>query len=172
MNPAPRPVLSLIAAVARNGTIGHDNQLLWQLPEDLQHFRRATMGCPVIMGRRTWDSLPPRFRPLPGRLNIVLTRDPHWQAAGARRAASLDDALAQAGPVERVFVIGGGALYALALPVADELVLTELDRDYEGDTRFPDWPRQDFELLSRETVPGSLGFDLHFSRYRRRTPAA
>jgi dihydrofolate reductase len=171
MSPSQRPVLALIAAVAKNGVIGHDNQLLWHLPQDLQHFRRVTMGCPVIMGRRTWESLPPRFRPLPGRINVVVTRDPQWQAAGALRAGSLDEAVALAGEVERVFVIGGGELYAAALPRADELVLTELDRDFAGETRFPDWSPEDFERVERETLPSGQGFDLHFSRYRRRPPA-
>src|SRR3954449_11435566 len=97
--------LALIAAVARNGVIGDRGGMPWRLPEDLQHLRRTTLGHPVVMGRRTWDSLPDRFRPLPGRRNVVVTRDPDWHADGAERAGSLAEALALAGAVERVFVI-------------------------------------------------------------------
>lgn len=147
---AAQPRLMVIAAVAANGVIGHDNQLLWRLPEDLQHFRALTMGHPVVMGRKTWDSLPPKFRPLPGRRNLVVTRHAQWQAEGAERAASLDDALSRLAGAERVFVIGGGELYALALPRADELHLTELERTFEGDTRFPAWDRGAFEEVARE----------------------
>lgn len=109
---AHRPAVSLIAAIARNGAIGRGNALLWNEPADQRHFRSVTMGCPVIMGRKTWDSLPPRFRPLPGRRNIVLTRDAAWQAAGAERAGSLDEALAHVADAHTVFVIGGGEVYA------------------------------------------------------------
>jgi len=91
---ATLPRLNLILARAANGVIGRDNRMPWHLPEDLAHFKRTTLGCPVVMGRKTWDSLPPRFRPLPGRANIVLSRDTAWQADGAQRAASLDEALA------------------------------------------------------------------------------
>ncbi|HEX3139212.1 MAG TPA: dihydrofolate reductase, partial [Rhizobacter sp.] len=127
-----RPTLSLIAAVARNGVIGHANTLLWRLPEDQRFFRLTTQGSPVIMGRKTWDSLPPRFRPLPGRRNIVVTRNQQWQAEGAEPAGSLQDALALATGAAQVFVIGGAELYAAALPLADRLVLTEIERDFAG----------------------------------------
>ena len=165
-----RPVLTLIAAVARNGVIGHANQLLWKLPEDMAHFRSSTAGCPVVMGRKTWDSLPPRFRPLPGRRNIVVTRNPDWQAPGAEVAASPAAALALAGAVERVFVIGGADLYAAALPLADELLLTELDADFDGDTRFPAWDRSTFAEVERQTQHAAPpnDFDISFVRYRRR----
>jgi dihydrofolate reductase len=162
--------LALIAAVARNGVIGHGNGLPWRLPEDLQHLRRTTLGTPVVMGRRTWDSLPTAYRPLPGRRNIVVTRDAQWQAAGAEAAHSLDAALALAADAPRAFVIGGAELYALALPRADELVLTEIDRDFDGDTRFPPWERGDFVETARE--PHHAGppndFDYAFVTYRRR----
>ena len=165
------PTLVLIAAVARNGVIGHDNQLLWRLPEDSRFFKQTTLGHPVIMGRKTWDSLPERFRPLPGRDNIVVTRQPGWQAEGARPAASLEAALALAAPGSgKVFVIGGGELYRAALPLANELVLTEIDRDFEGDTLFPSWDRQAFSELSREhhqaAAPNDFAFS--FAVYRRR----
>ncbi|HEY8710795.1 MAG TPA: dihydrofolate reductase, partial [Burkholderiaceae bacterium] len=106
------PALSLIAAVARNGAIGKNNGLLWFEPEDHKHFRRVTMGCPVIMGRKTWDSLPARFRPLPGRRNIVITRDPEWRAEGAQAVVSIADALALLSGTPKAFVIGGAEVYA------------------------------------------------------------
>src|SRR5687768_1237093 len=110
----PRPVLSLVAIVARNGAIGRGNALLWRLPEDLKHFKRTTLGSAVIMGRKTWDSI---GRPLPGRRNIVITRNPQWQAAGAERAESLAAALAMANDEAKLFVIGGAQIYAQALPL-------------------------------------------------------
>ncbi|WP_088284090.1 dihydrofolate reductase [Ideonella sp. A 288] len=161
--------LALIAAVARNGVIGHDNQLLWRLPEDLKHLRARTMGCPVVMGRKTWDSLPPKFRPLPGRHNIVVTRQAGWQAEGATVAHSLAEALTAAGDVPRVWVIGGAELYAAAMPLADELALTEIDADFTGDVHFPPWVRDHFTELSRvrhRAAPPN-DFDYSFVDYRR-----
>lgn len=164
-----RPTLALIAAVARNGVIGHDNRLLWHLPEDLKHFRRVTLGCPVIMGRKTWDSLPERFRPLPGRTNIVVTRNRAWQATGATVADSMSGALALAGDVPRICVIGGAQMYAAALPLANELVLTEIDRDFTGDVSFPTWSRAQFRELQRETHHAGEpnDFDYAFVTYQR-----
>ena len=150
------PPLALIAAVARNGVIGHANGLVWHEIADQRWFRQQTTGCPVIMGRKTWDSLPARFRPLPGRSNIVVTRQPGWQADGATVAHGLGDAMAAAraaaerSAAPRIFVIGGGQLYAEALPLADELVLTEIDADLVGDTRFPAWDRAAFTETGRE----------------------
>ncbi len=172
---AARPELVLIAAVARNGTIGADNQLLWHLPEDLAHFRRLTTGRPVLMGRRTWDSLPARFRPLPGRHNIVLTRDAHWRADGATAVRSLDEALdaaVAAGPVEQVFVIGGAQLYAATIDRADRLELTEIDRDYDGDVRFPALDRRAWTERSRETHRAGApnDFDYAFVSLQRSRP--
>lgn len=161
----PRPRISLIAATARNGTIGDNNALLWHLPPDLQHFKRTTLGHPVIMGRKTWDSI---GRPLPERHNIVITRDGSWAAAGATRATGWPQALAAAGNVPRVFVIGGAQIYALALPEADELVLTEIDREVEGDTRFPPWSHGDFVEQSRAAPAVHEGWPYAFVTYRRR----
>jgi len=166
-------IISLIVAASTNNAIGKDNQLLWHLPNDMKFFKNTTWGMPVVMGRKTWDSIPPKFRPLPGRANVVVTRQPGWRAEGAMVAHALDDALAQARSAEggeRVFVIGGAELYALALPRADELVLTEIERDYEGDARFPDWPRADFEEVSRERHRAAApnDFDFSFATYRRR----
>jgi dihydrofolate reductase len=164
-----RPVLALIAAVARNGGNGRGGGLLWQESEDQKHFRRVTMSCPVIMGRKTWDSLPERFRPLPGRRNIVVTRQAGWQSRGAEPTASLDDALRRCRGAQRVFVIGGAQLYALALPRADELVLTEIDADFDGaDVFFPDWPRDEFRLLGSEPRVSAGGVPYRFSHYERR----
>lgn len=169
MTRSARPTLSLIAAVARNGVIGKDNTLLWRLPEDQQFFKRTTLGCPVIMGRKTWDSLPARFRPLPGRTNIVVTRNAQWQAEGAHAALSLDNALARVSDAPEVFVIGGAELYAAALPMADELILTEIDRDFDGDASFPAWPRELFREVLRD--PHHAGepndFDYAFVTYQR-----
>ena len=164
-----RPQICLIAAVARNGVIGRDNGLVWHDPIDAKHFRTTTMGCPVIMGRKTWDSLPAKFRPLPGLRNLVVTRQPHWADTEAARGAdvvfSLDAALAAIAQAEapRVFVMGGGELYAQALPHADVLELTEIDADLDGDVRFPDWPRDAFEEIARTPHPG-----FSFVTYRRR----
>lgn len=161
--------LALIAAVARNGVIGRGDALPWQLPEDQRHFRRVTMGAPVIMGRKTWDSLPTRFRPLPGRRNIVVTRNAHWRAAGAEAAHSLQAALALVAGAPKAFVIGGGELYAQALAHADELVLTEIDRDFEGDACFPAWDATRFECIERESHHAAPpnDFDYAFVTYRR-----
>ena len=161
-----RPTLSLIAAVARNGAIGKGNALLWHEPEDQKHFRRVTLGCPVIMGRKTWDSLPARFRPLPGRRNLVITRDPGWRADGAEAVASLDAALALLSGAPKAFVIGGAEIYALALPRADELILTEIDADLAGDTFFPSWDRQRFAVAAREPHIGAHGVGYSFVTYK------
>jgi dihydrofolate reductase len=130
--------VGLVYAQSRNGVIGHGGSLPWHLPEDLAHFKRTTLGAPVIMGRKTWDSLPPRFRPLPGRRNIVITRDAQWQAAGAERAGSLDEALALGAGADTVWVTGGAEVFRLALPRAHVAVVTEIDADFEGDTRAPE----------------------------------
>ena len=160
--------LALIAAIDRQGAIGRRGGLLWHESEDQKHFRRVTMGCPVIMGRKTWDSLPVRFRPLPGRRNLVVTRQAQWSAAGAERAASLDDALARAAPAKTAFVIGGGELYALALPRADELVLTEIDTAFaDADTFFPAFDRMRFVEAARETRTAADGMRYAFVTYRR-----
>ncbi len=129
--------VGLIWAEAHGGVIGADGGMPWHVPEDLAHFCEVTMGAPVIMGRRTWESFPDRFRPLPGRRNIVVTRNGTWAAAGAERAGSLEDALALAGDAEAAWVIGGGQLYRQAIGAADRLEVTELDLSVDGDTRAP-----------------------------------
>jgi dihydrofolate reductase len=163
--------LAIVAAVARNGVIGRDNAIPWRIPEDLARFRALTMGHAVVMGRKTWDSLPDRFRPLPGRRNVVVTRNAAWAAHGAERAGSLGEALALLGDAQRVFVIGGNELYAEALPVADELLLTEIDADVDGDTFFPTWSRDAFDEESRESYVSASGLPFAFVTYRRRADA-
>lgn len=139
------PRIGLVWAEAHGGVIGAGGGMPWHVPEDLAHFKRTTVGAPVLMGRRTWDSLPPRFRPLPGRANIVVTRQADWHAEGAVRAASVDEALALAASDadEWIWVIGGAELFAATMDVADRLVVTELDLDVDGDTvapeRGPEW---------------------------------
>jgi dihydrofolate reductase len=172
--------LTLIAAVARNGAIGHAGDLLWRLPEDMKFFRSTTMGHPVIMGRKTWDSVPAKFKPLPGRTNIVITRQRDWHDEGAIPAHDLQAALAHARTAigarvhdGRVFVIGGAQLYAQALPRADELMLTEIDRDFDGDAHFPAWKRADFVEVARERHRAAApnDFEFEFATYRRRGAA-
>ncbi|MBK1612759.1 diacylglycerol kinase [Rubrivivax gelatinosus] len=163
--------LVLVAAVARNGVIGRGGVMPWHLPEDLAHFRRTTQGLPVLMGRRTWESLPERFRPLPGRRNIVVTRQAGWAAPGAEVAASPDAALALVADAPRACIIGGGELYATLLPRVDELVLTEIDADFDGDTRLPATLRDGFAEVAREShraaAPNDFGYA--FVSYRRRS---
>ena len=169
MSRRPR-VLSMIAAVARNGVIGDGNTLLWRLPQDQQHFKRSTLGHPVIMGRKTWDSLPAAYRPLPGRRNIVVTRSPQWRANGAEVVPSLEAALERTADADKAFIIGGGELYAQALPYADELMLTELDRDFDGDIVFPAWDRSAFTERQRERHHAGPpnDFDYAFVTYQRK----
>jgi dihydrofolate reductase len=164
--------LVLIAAVARNGVIGRDGALPWHLSADMQHFRELTRECPVVMGRRTWDSLSPRYRPLPGRSNIVVSRRPGWTAEGAQVAPSLAAALRLAqqrvGASKRVFVIGGAQLYREALPLADVLELTEVQAEVAGDAQFPFWDRGQFDEVSRVPQPAEAGLAFHFVTYRRK----
>jgi dihydrofolate reductase len=162
--------LALIAAVARNGAIGRGNELLWKEPLDQRHFAATTRGHAVVMGRRTWESLPPRFRPLPGRRNIVVTRNAAFDAPGGETAPGLEAALQRLQHQARVFVIGGAQLYARALPLADELVLTEIDADFDADVFFPAWDRRDFVEASRDERVAADGTRFAFVTYRRRTP--
>ena len=167
--PLKRPAeIALIAAVARNGAIGRDNTLLFNEPADQRHFRDTTMGCPVIMGRKTWDSLPARFRPLPGRRNVVVSRNAALRAEGAAVATSLEQALALVADAPRAFVMGGAQLYAQALPLAQTLVLTEIDADLDGDAHFPAWDRSLFDEVSSSRAVSAAGVPYRFVTYRRR----
>ncbi|MCW5648922.1 MAG: dihydrofolate reductase [Ramlibacter sp.] len=129
--------INLIWAQARHRVIGKDNAIPWRLPEDMVRFKALTMGCPVIMGRKTWDSLPLRFRPLPGRRNLVITRSPDWSQNGAEPMPSLDAALQICEQNPDVWVIGGAEVYAQALPLAHRVALTDIDADFEGDAYAP-----------------------------------
>ena len=131
------PRINLIYARAANGVIGLNNAMPWHLPEDLAHFKQLTQGWPVIMGRKTWDSLPPRFRPLPGRRNVVITLQTDWAQEGALRAGSLDQALALCADAQEIWVMGGAQIYALAEPMAQRIEVTEIDKDFAGDAWAP-----------------------------------
>jgi len=157
--------LNLIFARARNGVIGRDNTLPWHLPEDMAHFKRTTLGCPVIMGRKTWDSLPAKFRPLPGRLNVVLTRQPDWAADGAMVAHSLQAACAACPPASTAWVMGGAELYAQSLALASSAVVTEIDADFEGDAFAPCFGPAWMET-SRDTQTSSNGLSFSFVTYK------
>jgi dihydrofolate reductase len=160
--------VTLVAAVARGGVIGRDGGIPWRLPEDMARFKALTTGHAVVMGRRTWESLPDRFRPLPERRNVVVTRNSGWTADGAERAESFDHALQLVANEPRVFVIGGGEIYAAALPLADELLLTEIDLDVEGDAFFPSFDRGQFEETSRDEQISCVGnVPFAFVSYRR-----
>ncbi len=143
---------TLVVAIARNGVIGRNNQLPWRLPDDLAYFKRVTMGRPVIMGRRTHESI---GKPLPGRRNIVVTRNPGYSAPGCTVVPSLEAAYRAAGDVEEVYVIGGTSLFEAALPDAQRIHLTEVEADVEGDTYFPEFDRS----LWRETEISRHGAD-------------
>ena len=129
--------VNLIYARAANGVIGNNNAMPWHLPEDLAHFKQLTNGWPVIMGRKTWDSLPPKFRPLPGRVNLVITRQTGWAAEGATVMSSLARALAFCHASSEVWVIGGAQIYALAEPLAQRAEVTEIHQDFVGDAFAP-----------------------------------
>ncbi len=145
-----RPRLSLIVARARNGVIGRENRLPWHLPVDLQRFKRLTMGKPMVMGRRTWESLPGR---LPGRRHIVVSRNPDCVGTGVEVVPSLEAAITRAGAVPEVMVIGGARLYAAALPLADRIYLTEVEADVAGDAFFPALDFSQWRVVSQERAP-------------------
>ena len=153
-----QPAISMIVARSRNHVIGRDNQMPWKISADLQFFKRVTMGHPVIMGRKTWESI---GRPLPGRRNIVVSRNADYQAAGGELVGSLDEALKSLTEFERVFVIGGEQLFTQAFPKADRLYITEIDLDIDGGDTFFEIPNaSDWKEVER--TPGSEG-DITFS---------
>jgi len=156
------PRIYLVAAVASNGIIGANGALPWRLPEDLQHFKRVTLGHPVIMGRRTWESLK---GPLPGRDNIVVTRTAGYEAPGAAVAGSLEAALALCLGERVAFVIGGSRLFAESLPFAAGLVMTEIYRDFDGDTWFPPYDRSHWKETQRERHATAEGMKFDFVLY-------
>jgi dihydrofolate reductase len=157
----------MVWAQARGGVIGADGGLPWRIPEDMAHFRQLTMGATVVMGRLTWESFPDRFRPLPGRTNVVLTSDDGWAADGARRVASVQQVLDEH---DSFWVIGGGAVYAAFLPHADRIVVTDVDLTVDGDTWAP-VPGDGWRLVSRTPgegwSPSAAGLRYAVSEYAR-----
>jgi dihydrofolate reductase len=156
----------IIVAVAQNRVIGKDNQLIWNIPEDMAHFKALTAGHSVLMGRKTWESLPPRFRPLPGRRNIVISRQADYTALGAELANSLEDGLALAASDATVFIIGGADIYRQALPLADRLEITEVELSPDGDSWFPEIPAADWQLMAKKIPPTNSGTGFAFLSYR------
>ncbi|HEX5640454.1 MAG TPA: dihydrofolate reductase [Burkholderiaceae bacterium] len=167
MSAAPTPRVTLILARARNGVIGAGGGLPWRLPEDLQFFKRTTMGHPIVMGRKTWESI---GRPLPGRRSVVVSRDRGFAAPGAEIVHSLDEAIERCAEAGEIFVIGGAQLYADALPRADRLLLTEIHADFDGDTFLPAPASEAWAESSRERHPptDSRSYAFDFVDYRRR----
>lgn len=161
-------ILSMIVAHADNRIIGKDNDMPWHLPADLAYFKKTTLGKPVVMGRKTYESI---GRPLPGRQNIVITRDANYQAEGITTATSVEQAIALAGYVEEVMVIGGGAIYAHCLPSAERLYITHINHSIEGDTCFPtydlekDWTKVSSEVRQADE---KNAYELDFCVYERR----
>ena len=156
--------LNLIVAYARNRTIGQDNTLPWKLPSDLAHFKRTTLGCPIVMGRKTWDSL---GRPLPGRRNIVITRDASKAFVGAESFTNLSEALDAVKDAKQVFVIGGAQIYREALPLVHRVVATEIQADIEGDAIFDPLDNAVWHETSRLPQPAENGLAYHLVEYHR-----
>ena len=160
------PRINMIFARAANGVIGKGGSMPWHLPEDMAHFKRLTQGWPVIMGRKTWDSLPPKFRPLPGRSNIVVTRQADWKESGAQSTASLADALELCRQSEEVWVIGGAQIYAQAEPLADRIEVTEIAQNFDGDAFAPPLG-SDWIEAARENHVSSNGLVFSFVTYKK-----
>ncbi|MBB1594524.1 dihydrofolate reductase [Achromobacter sp. UMC46] len=156
--------LTLIVAYSDNRVIGRDNTLPWKLPGDLAHFKRSTLGHPIVMGRKTWDSL---GRPLPGRANIVISRNPDFVAPGATVVTTLDAAIAACGDVEQAFVIGGAQIYAQALPLARRVLATEVHAQVDGDAFFPLLPAFQWKETARDAQPAENGYGYDFVTYER-----
>jgi dihydrofolate reductase len=154
--------IALIAAMANNRVIGKDNQMPWHLPEDLRHFKQVTMGKPVVMGRRTYESI---GEPLPGRQNIVITRNSDMTIPGVTMVSSLSEAFDQANVCDELMIIGGGQLYAEALPFADILYLTQISLDVDGDTYFPSWDDGQWVKSSDDSGISANGLEFHFLKY-------
>ena len=160
--------LHMIYARARNGVIGNQGQLPWHLPEDLAHFKRTTLGQPVVMGRVTWESLPEKFRPLPGRTNVVVSRQTSFKATGAQVVSSLEAAMALFPTNEVVWLIGGAQLYAQALPLASQIVVTEIDADFEGDAFAPMLSPNNWTETQRSSHASAQGLSYHLVTLQKR----
>jgi dihydrofolate reductase len=156
--------LGLIYARSRNGVIGKDGTMPWRLPEDMAHLKATTMGHPVIMGRKTWDSIPPRFRPLAGRRNIVVTRQAAWHAGGAQAVGSLEEAVKLCAEAPLAWSIGGSEIYQLSLPLAELAVVTEIDADFEGDAFAPTLDAS-WQETARERHVSATGLAYSFVTY-------
>lgn len=164
-----KPSLSIIVAIAQNGAIGKNNDLLWHLSGDLKRFKKLTTGHPVVMGRKTWESLPKR--PLPGRKNIVFTQNPDFEAEGAEVVHSVNELFKTLKDCdEEVFVMGGAAIYQLLLPFANRLYITRVYRDYEADVFFPTIDMSEFTLvnLSEPMFDVESGLDYAYEEYDRK----
>ncbi|AOW79112.1 diacylglycerol kinase [Colwellia sp. PAMC 20917] len=161
-------LLSMIVAHADNRIIGKDNNMPWHLPADLAYFKKTTLGKPIIMGRKTYESI---GRPLPGRQNIVISRDQNYHADGVDSATSVEQALLLAGEVDEVMVIGGGAIYSHCLPLANRLYITHIKADIDGDTQFPEYNTvEDWQLTSsvKLSADDKNSFDVDFCVYQRK----
>ncbi|MEQ9298840.1 MAG: dihydrofolate reductase [Cyclobacteriaceae bacterium] len=144
--------ISMIAAVSANGVIGKDNDMAWHLPDDMKFFKQTTAGHHVLLGRKNWESIPLKWRPLPNRPNIVITRNDEYQADGGTVTSSLENALriAKDASEEEAFIIGGGEIYRLGLPLSDRMYITEIDAQIDGDTFFPEWDKSAWIEVSRK----------------------
>ncbi|QDE30234.1 type 3 dihydrofolate reductase [Shewanella polaris] len=152
--------IAMIAAMANNRVIGKDNKMPWHLPEDLRHFKAVTLSKPIVMGRKTFESI---GRPLPGRLNIVISRNTEFSPEGVTCVTNYEDAIAAAGECEELVIIGGGQLYAQLLPKTDVLYLTLIDLDADGDTFFPDWDDGSWDLQSSVNATNDKGLQYSFN---------
>jgi dihydrofolate reductase len=152
--------IALIAAMANNRVIGKDNQMPWHLPEDLRYFKAMTLGKPVVMGRKTFESI---GRPLPGRHNIVISRQPDYRLDGVSCVSSFEEAKKVAGECDELIVMGGGQLYAQVMPLADIMYLTFIKLETEGDTFFPPWNEQEWQVLQTESITNDDGLEYSFN---------
>jgi dihydrofolate reductase len=158
-----KPIIAYVVAMDDNRLIGRDNDLPWRLPDDMRWFREKTMGKPCIMGRKTYDSLPDRFRPLPGRLNIVVTRNSGYEAPGAVVVHSVESALAAAGNVPEVIIVGGAYLFRELMPVVNRLYLTQVHGAAEGDVYFPDFDPRQWRETFRQNHPADERHNFGFT---------
>lgn len=154
-------ILKAIVAYADNHAIGKDNDLIWHLPDDLQHFKKHTAGRSIIMGRKTWDSL--GGRPLPKRRHIVITRNPDFTAEGCEVVQTLEEALKLVAHEEEAFIVGGAQIYALAMPFVDILEITEVHHEFDAHAYFPQWDSSDFELIAETHHPADENHEYSFT---------
>ena len=156
--------ISLIVAVTKNMVIGKDNKLTWHLPDDMNYFSNMTKGHSIIMGRKNWESIPEKYRPLPGRRNIVVTRNKEFQDNGATVVNSIEKAIevSRASEDEEIFIIGGGEIYKLGFKYIDKLYITEIYAEVDGNTYFPEWNKKDWKEISRISHPSDEKHEYSF----------